>query len=124
MLTDIWFTPGNTFANFWFSPGLGWRGPGRTPYRKISREPPAPGPVGGGRTRLLDEIQCSSLQSMTDLNFDHSWSSKVKFNGAVGLPIYMASCQCLIVTCGLTQLCHETILPSPINPYVKLYHSR
>ncbi len=32
MLTDIWFTPGYTFANFWFSLGLGWRGPGRAPY--------------------------------------------------------------------------------------------
>ncbi len=41
MLTDIWFTTGYTFANFWFTPGLGWRGPGRTPLPKNkSRGPP------------------------------------------------------------------------------------
>ncbi len=43
MLTDIWFTPGYTFANVWFSQGLGWRGPGRTPLPKHRlRAPPVP----------------------------------------------------------------------------------
>ncbi len=43
MLTDIWFTAGYAFANFWFSPGLGWRGPGRSPLPKNkSRAPPPP----------------------------------------------------------------------------------
>ncbi len=48
MLTDIWFTPGYTFANFWCSPGLGWRGPGRTPVPKPPPPPPHPPGVGVG----------------------------------------------------------------------------
>ncbi len=34
MLTDIWFTPGYTCANFWFCPELGWGGLQGTPPRK------------------------------------------------------------------------------------------
>ncbi len=46
-------TPGYTFANFWFSPGLGWRGPGRTPLPKNKSRalpPPRGGGGGGGGT--------------------------------------------------------------------------
>ncbi len=34
MLTDIWFTPGYTFANFWFCPELGWQGMDHIPLPK------------------------------------------------------------------------------------------
>ncbi len=43
MLTDIWFTPGYTFANFWYPPGFGGPGPGNTPHPKNpARAPPPP----------------------------------------------------------------------------------
>ncbi len=59
MLTDIWFTPGYTFANFWFSPGLGWRGPGRTPLPKNT--PRARGGGGwGGSQPGVHEFRTSS----------------------------------------------------------------
>ncbi len=62
MLTDIWFPPGYTFANFWFSSGLGWRGPGRTPLPKNKSSgggaaaPPPPRGGGGGGVGWVGEL--------------------------------------------------------------------
>ena len=68
MLTDIWFTPGYTFANFWFSPGLGWRWPGRIPLPKNkSRAPPHPHSTPGWWASSMHLNNCSFVLTCTKM---------------------------------------------------------